>query len=326
MACLPAPWSDYPDDVGLTAAWCQLADASGASTRVAGWSVEGRPIWRFDFGAKHGSGVLLTALIHGVELIGSVALLDFVRTLTTAEDDLLRHARLVVLPIVNPDGLHATTARLARRKRTFVRGNSRGVDLNRNFPRLGRPSLWNPLAGSRFRLSPYYAGPTPFSEPETRTVRDVAVAVRPCVSLGFHSSGEMLLYPWAFTREANPRKARYERAGAVFQRSLRDTSYSVMQATQLYSTVGDMDDWLDAELGTMAFTVEVSRPRPHRQGLRDVLNPFAWLNPRRTGPATTNLTPGLKALVHESCAACSAVDRAPADRSRNCCCVALQSR
>jgi hypothetical protein len=33
-----------------------------------------------------------------------------------------------------------------------------------------------------------------------------------------------------------------------------------MQATEWYSTVGDMDDWLDAEYGTLAFTVEVSRP------------------------------------------------------------------
>ena len=50
-----------------------------------------------------------------------------------------------------------------------------------------------------WRHSPHYVGKCPMSEPETRALRDVALALRPRVSVGFHSFGELLLYPWAFT-------------------------------------------------------------------------------------------------------------------------------
>jgi hypothetical protein len=302
MAWLPDPWSDYRDAADFDRAWCDLARACGARASIAGTSVEGRPIRRFELGREDGPTVLLTGLVHGVELIGSVALLDFVGALGEGSD-LLRTSRIVVMPIVNPDALHENTSRIARGERAARRSNARGVDLNRNFPRIGAESPWNPLAGSRFRASPWYAGAHAFSEPETRAVRDVALETRPSVSIGFHSFGDLLLYPWAHTRKPNPRRARYERAGGAFRRSLRHTAYEVMQATQFYATVGDMDDWLDAELGTLAFTVEVSRPMRRFANARRMLQPFAWHNPTRVAPVVENVTPALGTLVRESLAA-----------------------
>jgi len=303
MAWLPHPWSEYRDANSFDQAWCALASETGARASIAGASVEGRPIRRFDFGREDGATILLTGLIHGVEIIGSVALLDFVGALVDGAGDLLAHARVVVMPVLNPDALHMNTARLAAGKRAARRANARGVDLNRNFPRLSKKTPWNPLAGSRLPFSPWYAGAHPFSEPETRAVRDVALATRPAVSIGFHSFGDLLLYPWAHTRKANPRRARYERIGGAFRGALRHTAYDVMQATQFYPTVGDLDDWLDAELGTTAFTVEVSRPMKRLANVRRALQPFAWLNPTRVAPAVENLTPGLGALVREALAA-----------------------
>jgi hypothetical protein len=302
MAWLPEPWSEYRDANDFDRAWCDLARSCGARASIVGSSVEGRPIRRFDLGAEGAPTVLLTALVHGVELIGSVALLDFVGAIAK-DDELLRAARVVVMPIVNPDALHENTSRLARGERASRRTNARGVDLNRNFPRVGGHVPWNPLAGSRFRASPWYAGRDAFSEPETRAVRDVALDTRPSVSVGFHSFGDLLLYPWAHTRKPNPRRARYERIGGAFRRSLRHTLYEVMQATQFYATVGDMDDWLDAELGTLAFTVEVSHPMRRLANARRALQPFAWHNPMRVAPVVENVTPALGTLVRESLAA-----------------------
>jgi predicted deacylase len=246
----------------------------------------------------------MTGLVHGVEFVGSIALLEVVRAL--AEDshtDLLRHARIVILPVVNPDALHANCERLAAGRRAYHRCNGRGVDLNRNFPRLRDTMPIHPLGGSRWRVSPHYIGPRPLSEPESRALHDVAEEVRPRVSVGFHSFGELLLYPWAFTSRPNPRRAQYERAGRAFVSGLRGATYRVMQATDWYSTVGDMDDWLDATYGTLAFTVEVSRPMRALSNLRRLSNPFAWSNPVDVAPAVTGMAPGVDALVREALAA-----------------------
>jgi predicted deacylase len=304
MTCLPAPWGDYPDAIGLEEGWDNLAQLSGARASVVATSVEGRPIRRIEMGAKTGPAVLLTGLVHGMELVGALALFEFARdAVGGAFEELLRYARLVIMPIVNPDALHANSERLASGRRAYQRCNARGVDLNRNFPRQRDSMPMNPLGGSRWRFSPHYVGPHALSEPESRALRDVAEEVRPRVSVGFHSFGELLVYPWAFTSEANPRREAYERAGRAFNTGLRDASYRVMQATEWYSTVGDLDDWLDAELGTLAFTVEVSRPMRYLSNLRRASNPFAWLNPVEVSPSMRGMAPGVDSLVREALAA-----------------------
>lgn len=296
MAFLPQHLGFYRDAPSFEAEWRALADAANGRASVVGRSLQGRPVWRFDFGADDGTPILLTGLIHGVEYIGSVALLDFVRSIVERDDGVLAQTRLVVMPIVNPDGLAANTARLARGERAFRRGNANGVDLNRNFPRLSQRTPLHPFAGSRFRFSPHYTGPHAFSEPESRAVRDVALEVRPKIALGFHSFGNMLLFPWAHTAKRNPRHTRYEAIGGAFRRAQR-RPYDVMQAIGLYATVGDLDDWLDAELGTLAFTVEVSRPSRALLSPRRLLNPFCWMNPTEVASTVSNLTPGLRALT-----------------------------
>jgi carboxypeptidase T len=304
MSCLPAPWGDYPDANGLEEGWDALVEQSGAHCEVVAQSVEGRPIRRIEIGAPDGAPVLLTGLVHGVELVGALALFDFVRAAVAgACEELLRHARLVILPIVNPDALHANSARLASGRRAFQRCNARGVDLNRNFPRQRDTMPMNPLGGSRWRFSPHYVGPHALSEPESRALRDVADDIRPRASLGFHSFGELLLYPWAFTTQPNPRRALYERAGNAFTGRRRSAPYRVMQATEWYSTVGDLDDWLDATHGTLAFTIEVSRPWRFLSNLRRVSNPFAWSNPIDVSPAVRDVAPGIDALLREALAA-----------------------
>jgi hypothetical protein len=304
VGLLPLPWGDYLDAEGFDQAWCNLGKSVGARMSVAGTSVGGRPLRRLDLGRPDAPAVLLTALVHAVEYVGSLALLEVIRSIATApNDELLRHTRLVVLPIVNPDGLHANCQRLASGRRAYHRCNGRGVDLNRNFPWLTPELPLNPLGGSRWRRSPHYVGPHPLSEPETRALRDVVDEVRPRVSVGFHSFGELLLYPWAFTTKPNPRRTQYERAGRAFLTNLRGASYRVMQATDWYPTVGDMDDWLDATYGTLAFTVEVSRPYRKLSNWLRLSNPFAWSNPVDVAPAVTGMAQGVDALVREALAA-----------------------
>ncbi len=304
MPALPSPWSQYPDPEALEGAWGEVCAAAGGRAGLAGTSVEGRPIPSYELGNPAGTPVLLTGLMHGVEVVGALALLDFVRGVVEGGGgDLLRDARLLVIPVVNPDALHENCNRLAQGLRAFQRGNARGVDLNRNFPRLRQGMPWNPLGGSRLPLSPHYVGPAPLSEPETQFIHAVADALRPRVSLAFHSFGELLLYPWAYTSRPNPRRASYERAGRSFVRALRGPEYRVMQATDWYATVGDMDDWLDAAFGTLAYTVEISRPMRRLENARRWSNPFAWSNPIDVRGAVRGVGTGVDALVRESLAA-----------------------
>lgn len=304
MAWLPSPWSDYPDLEGLEQAWEALAREAGARRRLVGRSVEGRPLHVLELGHPAGTPVLLTGLMHGVEIVGALGLLDFVRSLADdPSSDLLRHARIAVMPIVNPDAFATNTERLAMGWRAFQRCNARGVDLNRNFPRLREDLPRNPLGGSRLRLSPHYLGPSPLSEPESRAVHALAEELRPKVSLAYHSFGEVLLYPWAYTSRPNPRRALYEGAGDAFLGGLRGPRYRVMQARSWYPIVGDLDDWLDAAFGTLAFTVEISRPMRERRNLRHFGNPFAWSNPVHVGGSVAGVAPAARALVDSALAA-----------------------
>ncbi|HEX2734111.1 MAG TPA: M14 family metallopeptidase [Polyangiaceae bacterium] len=289
----------YPSSSELLRGLRSAVHCAGGAESVAGVSVQGKPIVRFDLGRHDGPRVMLTSLMHGVEVIGAWALLDVVRRLTAHPlgQRLLEVAHLTILPIVNPDALEVNLGRIGRGQRAWQRCNANGVDLNRNFPQVTRERLLHPFSGSRFRFSPHYIGPSALSEPESRAVHEVALEKPPQLSLAFHSFGNLLLYPWAHTARPNPRAKQYRALGATLNGALARFPYRVLQARQLYSVLGDMDDWMDSELGTLAFTVEVSRPQFSLQNLGRLLNPFHWMNPERREEVVEDLSPGVLALM-----------------------------
>lgn len=303
MGTVPSHFGPYREGGAFEEAWRGLASRANARETVAGHSVEGRPIYSFETGSPDRPVVLLTALIHGLELVGSEALFDFVETLTTPGnrdgEAILDQVRLVILPVLNPDGLAANTSRLVSGHAAWQRWNSRGVDLNRNFPVVGGKTWLNPLSGSGLKWSPYYSGERPFSEPETRILRGMVQQVKPALSLGFHSFGNMLLYPWGHTRKPNPRRNYYISLAKGLAETVRKTPYKILQASHLYPAIGDLDDWLEAEFGTTAFTVEVSQLDCRLLDPRRLLNPFSWMNPVNIRGAVKNITPGLVKLVKD---------------------------
>jgi predicted deacylase len=311
---VPPHVGPYLGAAAFTEAWQSFAHAHGRAS-VAGHSVLGRPIHRFEFGARSGPTILLTALLHGVEVIGSVALLRTLERLFEAKDHALgrlrEHARIVVVPIANPDAFAENMDRLARGRLAFRRGNARGVDLNRNFPHVGHAEPSHPFSGSKRPWSPHYVGPHPLSEAESRALVALADEIQPDVAVGYHSFGNMLLYPWAHTEAPNPRASTYQRLGARFSGALRGAPYQVGQATQLYPTLGDLDDWLDARHGTLAFTVEVGDLDRRLLHPRRMVNPFCWMNPSSSASierAVDDLAPAVHALLTRA----THLDREPA--------------
>jgi predicted deacylase len=292
----------YPGPEQLAERWRARVAELGGTEALVGQSRDGRPLWRFDLGCRDdgAAAVLLTALIHGNEAIGSLALLEVIARLAASGALRSETRRLVVMPIANPDGFAASMDRLHRGLPAWHRGNAAGVDLNRNFPPVLQPgerASRSPLAGSSWRLSPWFRGPGPLSEPESRAIAEVAGQVRPGLALGFHSFGQLLLHPWAYKRAAHPRAPAYRALGEAFLRARPDSEFQVRQAAAWYAIVGDLDDWLDATFGTLAFTVEVSRLDRRLLHPR-AANPFWWANPIETTAAFDQVIPGVLGLLH----------------------------
>ena len=275
--------------------WRWITRRHGGDWSVVGRSVEGRVIPVVSFGDSRRPTVLLSSLMHGIELVGGLALLAVARMLLADRARWPFH--FVFMPVVNPDAVASNLRRFRQGRRASMRCNASGVDLNRNFAILNDRMPLHPFAGSRWTRSYHYIGPRPFSEPETQAVASVARSIKPALSIGFHSFGNMLLYPWAHTEEPNRRDPEYQKLGEAFCQALPSESYELRKARGLYPTVGDMDDWLDAELGTLAYTVELSRLRWTVLNPKRFFNPIYWMNPDDPIGTVNNIVPGVVAML-----------------------------
>lgn len=191
--------------------------------RRIGTSVHGRPIRAFHLGDP---GAKVTAVIlgsmHGDERAG-IRVVDALR-----KGARIKGVNLWVIRTINPDGVARDT-----------RGNARGVDLNRNFRH-----HWAPLSGS------YYSGPRPYSEPESRALRDFLNDVKPRFMVSFHQ-------PLHGVGRDDERHA--------FQRRLARGLGLPIQAFHCSGTChGTMTSWYNATHRGTAITVEFgSGPSRH---------------------------------------------------------------
>lgn len=126
--------------------------------RTVGHSVSGRPIRAWRLGEPGRKRVVLISTMHGNERATR-------RILTALRDGrAIKGIDLWVIPVYNPDGLHANTRR-----------NTNGVDLNRNYP-----YRWADLDGN------YESGPHATSEPETVAMMAFLSEIRPARVVSFH--------------------------------------------------------------------------------------------------------------------------------------------
>jgi protein MpaA len=129
--------------------------------------VQKRPITAVQVGDPAGTRVaLVVGVIHGDERAG-LRIVRAIKREASRQQVALAGAQLWAVATVNPDGLRAHT-----------RKNSRGVDLNRNFPYRWR--------GDVPHSSGYYPGPKPASEPETRAVMAFVRRIQPDLSIWYH--------------------------------------------------------------------------------------------------------------------------------------------
>lgn len=222
--------------------------------RVIGRSVCGRPIVAVHAGGA-GRQLLLQYAIHAREWVTCLLALEH------AARGVPRGGAWFV-PLSDPDG-----AALALRGERFLRGvseahrrflldinknsvdfsmwkaNAAAVDLNVNFD-----AAWGTgVRNVRVPAPENYIGPAPFSEPESRALRDFALALRPAATVSYHTKGAEIYWEFGQRGQSRARDEGIARALAA------ETGY---RARRIEGSAGGFKDWCIHALGIPAFTIE----------------------------------------------------------------------
>ncbi len=220
---------------------------------VLGQSVEGRDIIHYSFGTGS-THVLLVGGIHGGYEWNSILLAyEMIDYIKDNPDFVPSELTVDIIPDLNPDGTYLATGLEGRFNSEDVtdysmhetgigRFNANGVDLNRNFD-----CNWEPESTWRGQI--VSAGTEPFSEPESKILRDIISETEPIAAAFWHS-----------------------RANAVFASECHDgplpltldimnsyataANYMAIPTFDAYPITGDVEGWL-ASLNIAAITVEL---------------------------------------------------------------------
>ncbi|MDZ7344243.1 MAG: M14 family metallopeptidase [candidate division KSB1 bacterium] len=172
----------------------------------------------------------------------------------------LQQSEVWIVPLVNPDGhqYSVTNDRLWRKNRRNNGDGTFGVDLNRNYS-----YQWGGPGSSGDTFSEIYRGPAPFSEPETRAVRDFLLRRETKALISYHNFSQLILYPWGYTSAPAPDFQLLQGLAVAMAdrvRAVHGVTYTPQQSAELYLASGDTTDWLYGERGVPNFTIEL-RPR-----------------------------------------------------------------
>ncbi len=172
-----------------------------------------------------------------------------------------------LVPIVNPDGYVWTWGpdRMWRKNRRPppVGSTCVGVDTNRNWG-----YQWGGEGSSPDPCSETYRGTAGFSEPETQAVRSYIMAnSRFKVSMDFHSYGELIMSPWAYTSALPPEHPTFNSLNLAMQEAIFDSFGRLYDPGPVYTTIypaaGGAVDWFYGQEGIYGFTIEVRAGSPN---------------------------------------------------------------
>lgn len=120
------------------------------------------------------------------------------------------------------------------------------MDLNRNFD-----FHWLETGASFFSCSQAYAGPSAFSEPETRAVSSKILALKDRIILytALHSYSQLILFPWGYDAKKIPEDytelETVARKASIEIKKTHGKQYRYGSSSNvLYSSSGGADDWV----------------------------------------------------------------------------------
>ena len=205
-----------------------------------GDSVEGRPIHALRLSLnpeeeEEEPEARIIGAIHGNECMAAEVVLATVEWLVddylndaTFAGRLIDEAEITFVPLLNPDGYEAEFAK---------RKNANGVDLNRNlhFAWVGH-------------------GGFPFSQPETRALKQLSDANNFNIGISFHTIDKYVNGPWNYTPHHPPDDELIEVMGEAYA---GDSDYEVVFGWDWYDIQGDVNDWSLGTRGTFDWTLEL---------------------------------------------------------------------
>ena len=219
-----------------------------------GQSVQGRVLWGLKITdnpdiEENEPEVRICGLHHGNEYMSAELPLDLALLLVQNYSidpvitELIDNREIWIIPMVNPDGHEADT-----------RYNAHGVDLNRNYGYMPESA-------------------TPYSEPETRAMRNNALQNNFVLSLSFHCSGDIVNYIWNYKTQPVADNAAVV---ALSNQYGSHNGYWVVEGYDWYQTLGDCNDFSYGTRGDLDWTIEVqSSDEPQAWNLnRDAMLEF----------------------------------------------------
>jgi murein tripeptide amidase MpaA len=201
--------------------------------------------------------------------------LDLVRSFGNDErvTRLLERERVVVIPVINPDGFRISRGNVAsspqfrgtanagasKRKNCAVNTpaeagqpcqNRSGVDLNRNYA-----AYWGGNGASSVFPADDYRGPGPWSEPETQAVHEFSQRLQITNFQTIHNIAALVLRPPGFRAQGlAPDEERLKALGDAMGEA---TGYSSEYGFQLYEVTGATEDWNYVAQGAFGYTIEL---------------------------------------------------------------------
>lgn len=199
---------------------------------------------------------------------------------------LLKQIRVVIVPIVNPDGFHYSREFILGQQQNadfahslpcgaghcgaYWRKNRRsytnltvpviqqnpdayGIDVNRNYS-----YKWGGVGSSNTPIplgDQTYRGASPFSEPESENVRELILSDNVTALISHHTSGNLVLRPWADTQEPTPDERYLAQLGDKMARALGGYRNDTW-IRGLYPSTGNLSDWAYGTLGIPSYTFE----------------------------------------------------------------------
>ena len=200
-----------------------------------GFTEKGKPIPYFCLGKSDFPVVLIQYAIHAREYITTYLAIEQIKDFYKNG----KRGRIYFIPAVNIDGIE-----IALTKNPLYKANANRVDLNVNFDARwgeGQSNVFSPADEN-------YVGEYPFSESESKALRDFTLYVRPDVTISYHSKGEEIY--WEFFQTGEKR----ERDFLLAQKLGKATGYNVKQTL---GSSGGYKDWCIEKLGIPSFTIEV---------------------------------------------------------------------
>ncbi|XP_061393431.1 zinc carboxypeptidase A 1-like [Musca vetustissima] len=201
-------------------------------------------------------GIFIEAGIHAREWIAGATATYLINQLLTSQEESVKQIaenyNWYIFPHVNPDGFvyTHTTDRLWRKTRTPY-GSCFGADPNRNWG-----FEWNVVGSSNSPCSDTYAGPSAFSEIETRSLSEYIKSLQGKIHLyiSFHSYSQFLLYPYGHTGTLPVNSEDFKRVYDVSIAAIKQRYGTVYTGGNIYDAIypasGGSIDWAYENVGT----------------------------------------------------------------------------